>query len=125
MGAHTEYIHYAIMEETHRAGTNVAASSGFYVLDERFSDQSPEPILAWRVGNDLVLPITRAGVACRECWVAYPDGHVRHHRPPGGSEVPSFASVEEWRASEFGPNPRTSDAGRAEPRARRRTLGNP
>ena len=80
MGAHS---HDTIMEETYKGGTTVAAAAGYLVLDERFASQSPQPVLAWRVGNELVLPITRAGVECRECWVAYPDGRVRHHGPPG------------------------------------------
>jgi len=101
MGAHSDYIAEAALEETYTGGTNVAAATGFYVLDER--DQSPEPVIAWRVGSERVLPITRWGVVCRECFVAYPDGRVRHHGAPGPAEVPSYASVEEWRTSEFGP----------------------
>ena len=98
MGAHTDYVADATLEETLKDGTTVAAATGFCVLDERYPDQSPEPVIAWRVGNDRVLPITRCGVVCRECFVVYPDGRVRHHHgSPYGSWIPEFASVAEWR----------------------------
>ena len=83
MGAHADYVAEAQLEETLKDGTTVAAATGFYALDERYTDQSPEPVIAWRVGVSRVLPITRFGVVYRECFVAYPDGRVRHHH---GSE---------------------------------------
>jgi hypothetical protein len=58
----------------------VAAAPGYSVLDERFPNCPAEDVLAWRVGPNVSLPVTRLGFKAEEAWVKYPDGRVR---PPG------------------------------------------
>lgn len=39
----------------------VIAAPGYFFLEYVWSDEDPEPVLAWRVGDDLALPVTRFG----------------------------------------------------------------
>jgi hypothetical protein len=97
MGKYSDTTNDGIMEDT-IAGQTVAAASGHFVVD--YGDDDLEPVLAWRVGNSLVLPITRYGLQQGECWIVGPDGVVRHHGYRGPSIVPSFETVAAWRAHE-------------------------
>jgi hypothetical protein len=81
-------------------GPTVSAAPGYFSLEGRWPDQEPEAVLAWQVGADVVLPVTRWGhhnPARGESWVLYPDGSVRLHSPPGPSHVPNYASLAAWR----------------------------
>jgi hypothetical protein len=71
----------------------VAASPNFFVLN----GGRQEPVIAWRIGKQMALPITRHGCDDRGYYVLYPDGTVRPHMPNIGSEVPSFKNLEDWR----------------------------
>jgi len=75
----------------------VAAARGYAVLDDSFHELAIEPVLAWRVGARVVLPVTRVGFKPSEAWVVYPNGSVRHHGLPAPGDVPDFPSVEEWQ----------------------------
>jgi len=79
-------------------GPLVAATPGFFRLDDRHPDEAPEPVLAWRVGPAIVLPVTRFGCDDHEYYVLYPDGTVKRHFPSVGAALPDFRSLAEWRA---------------------------
>jgi hypothetical protein len=74
----------------------VPAGPGFEVLDERFPNADGEPVLAWRVGDRVTLPVTRQGFKAKAAWIAYPDGTVMHHDLPGPSAVPDYVSRDAW-----------------------------
>lgn len=75
----------------------VSASPGYSAIDERRREPDIEPVLAWRVGPRLTLPVTRYGFEPRETWIEYPDGSVRHHGLPAPSLVPDFGDYAAWR----------------------------
>jgi hypothetical protein len=75
----------------------VAAAPGYFTVDEQWPYSEPEAVLAWRVNQELVLPVTRRGFEPRESWIVYPDGKVRHHGVGGPSAVPYYVSVEDWQ----------------------------
>ena len=79
----------------------VAATPGYFTFDSDRPDEEPEAVLAWRVGPDLTLPVTRRGFSSRETYVRYPDGVMRHHGyKTGGSYLPNFESLDVWRAKQ-------------------------
>jgi hypothetical protein len=96
MGTRSDTQHEAIMNEAAN-GPIVAAAPGYFSLDCRWPDSAPESVLAWRVGSEVVLPVTRWGCDTEEHFVIHPDGTVRPHFPMFGSEVPTYKSLEEWR----------------------------
>jgi hypothetical protein len=75
----------------------VSASPGYSAIDNRWREPATEPVLAWRVGPRLTLPVTRHGFDPRETWIEYPDGSVRHHGLPAPSAVPDFGDFAAWR----------------------------
>ena len=74
----------------------VPAGPGFAMVDESCREVGLEPVLAWRVGANVTLPVTRVGFKPNECWILYPDGRVRHHGLPGRRERPEYASLDEF-----------------------------
>jgi hypothetical protein len=98
MGAYSDSIYDAVYEDT-RAGPTVAAAPGHFVMIGL--NNEPEPVLAWCIGKQLALPVTRHGFTSKaECFIQYPDGHVRFHGLHIGSEVPDFENVAAWREAE-------------------------
>jgi hypothetical protein len=76
----------------------VAAAPGFFVVDMRCPDGKPEAVLAWRVGTELVLPVTRHGSPIEVTCVVHPDSTVRFHGHSTYSAVPDYESIEAFRA---------------------------
>jgi hypothetical protein len=97
MGAYSN-AWYDLEMKNAAAGPVVSAAPGFYRLDADWPDADPEPVLAWRIGATLALPVTRFGCDVAERYVVHPDGTVRRHFPPYSSVSPDFGSLAEWRA---------------------------
>ena len=103
MGAHADAVWEQAMKDA-LDGPTVGAAPGYFSLYAKWPDQDPEPVLAWKVGADVVLPVTRHGCVITrntlhdKSWVLYPDGIVRYHGLNLGSVVPNFASLAEWLA---------------------------
>jgi hypothetical protein len=91
-------VNYDLLLEESVNWPLVAAAPGYFTLDEQWPNEEPEAVLAWRVNQELVLPVTRRGFEPRESYVVYPDGRVRHHGVGGPSAVPDYESIEAWRA---------------------------
>ncbi len=96
MGARSDIEHAQIISDAFD-GPAVSATPGYFRLDQSWPAADPEPVLAWKVGGKVVLPVTAAGYDRDEYYVLYPDGSVRPHFPCFGSAAPVFKSVEEWR----------------------------
>ena len=56
-----------------------------------------QPILAWRIGSNCVLPVTCLGTKGSQCYVICPDGKVRWNSWSYGSDAPDYESVAEYR----------------------------
>jgi hypothetical protein len=76
----------------------VAASPGFFTVDPLWPSQEPEAVLAWRVGPELTLPVTRHGYRPDAAYVVHPNGKIRFHGLSISSAVPDYESIEAWRA---------------------------
>jgi hypothetical protein len=96
MGGYSNWSNERDMEEAYH-GPLVSAAPGYFQVDEKWPDSEPEPIIAWRVGSVVVLPVTRMGCRASECYVLCPDGKVRHHGAPAPSDVPDYISLAAWR----------------------------
>ena len=96
MGQHTDAT-IAANEENATQGHVVAAPWGYFLLDDRFPDGDPAPILAWRIGKDAecnaVLPVTATGTHSSQCWVLRPDGRAVYHCVHYGSFVAPFETL--------------------------------
>jgi len=97
MGSYTECSENRNFEEAYD-GPTVSAANGHFLLDERFPDVDPSPILAWKIGAQAVLAVTADGCKIGEFFVLYPNGAVRPHFLGYGSAIPSFKSLKEWRS---------------------------
>ena len=105
MGQNYDHYYEGVINDA-LEGPVVAAAPGYFAIDASFrEDPRKYAVLAWRVGSEVVLPVTRWGCDGKEQWVVYPDGTVNLHSPPGPSEVSSYPSFDAWAASELAPPP--------------------
>jgi len=106
MGAHTNDIREKLIEDA-VTGPVVAASPGYFLLDDNNLDEEPLPVIAWRIGNGWILPITTLGDSfvrndeyfdrCEHCTLG-PDGKVHRHFSVWGSYIPpTWPSLEAWK----------------------------
>jgi hypothetical protein len=77
-------------------GPVIPAGPGFFLLHDHDPERAPEPILAWRIGSDMVLPVTALGCAAGMFHILYPDGSVWPHFCEYGSHPRMFKSLAEW-----------------------------
>jgi hypothetical protein len=103
MGAHTDDLIRSAIKEAY-AGPAVSAAPGHFLLHLYDPERAPEPILAWRIGDALVLPVTALGCAPTEHYVLYPDGSVRPHFMGYNGDPPTFKSFAEWHDAATGQN---------------------
>jgi hypothetical protein len=87
------------------AGPVVSAAPGHFLLYECNPGGDPEPILAWRIGNEMVLPVTAVGCVGSQHWVLYPDGSVRPHFKGYNHDQKSYKSFAAWHISVTGRDP--------------------
>ncbi len=73
----TDDIDPAITEAM--AGPLVAAAPGHYLILADYHPAARVPVLAWRIGETLALPVLSHGTWEGESIIEYPDGIVREH----------------------------------------------
>jgi hypothetical protein len=79
--ADTEF-YKAIVEA--EGGPVVAAAPGIYLIHADYHPAHRVPVLAWRIGELIALPVTYQCTWDTESIIEYPDGIVREHRVGGG-----------------------------------------
>lgn len=88
---------YAAFDEA-ESGPLVAAAPGHYLIDADYHPPMRAPVLAWRVGSRILLPVLSHGTWEGESVIEYPDGVVREHSVGGyGRE---YDDVAEYVADE-------------------------
>jgi hypothetical protein len=103
MGQHSDDLTKCAIEEAY-AGPPVSAAPGYFLLFERDPERAPEPILAWRIGREMVLPVTGTRCIAGQHHVLYPDGSVWPHFLGYGYDPGTFKSFAEWHDRVTGQN---------------------
>jgi hypothetical protein len=88
-------VNYEMLLEESVNWPLVAAAPGFFTLALGYES---EAVLAWRVGPELTMPVTRHGYRPGDVYVLHPDGKVRFHGLSIYSAVPDYESIEAWHA---------------------------
>jgi len=69
-------------------GPLVAAAPGHYLILSDYHPTYRMPVLAWRIGKRIILPVNCQGTWEGESVIEYPDGVVREHLVGGGWPLP-------------------------------------
>jgi hypothetical protein len=77
-------------------GPAVSAAPGYFLLYACDPERAPAPILAWRIGSKMVLPVIGLGCVAGQHYVLYPDGSVRPHFHGYDCDPGTFKNFAEW-----------------------------
>ncbi len=99
MGAWANYQQEAALKDAMEAPP-VAATPGCFLLNPNWPNDTPHPVIAWKIGAMWTVPVTPFGYGDgEEAYVLHPDGRVFRHFPVWGGFIPDcWGNLEEWQS---------------------------